>query len=114
MSLLCSLDTGVVEHTADDQRAAQNLQSFGDLVEQKDCQNGCHDRFAQLGCGHKGRGEELQAPAEDAVAQNGGEDGKQCAYHNGTETVVEKSVTLYQTGSNQNGGTSNELTDAVK
>jgi len=71
------LDSGVPEDAAQDQDAAQNLEHRGDLPKEEGGEGRCHHRLAELGGGHEGGGEVLQAPAEDAVAQNGGKQAQQ-------------------------------------
>ena len=60
----------VIQNTAKDQNTTQKLQRYRCFSKQKRCQDRRNHRFAELGGRHKGRGEILQAPAENTVSQN--------------------------------------------
>ena len=103
-SIALPLDPGVPAHAAEDQNAAQDLQGSGDLRKEE---GGHHRRghgLAELGGGDEGGGEEFQAPAEDAVAQNGGENRQQRAHQNGAGAVGEEVLALDGAGGHQHGG----------
>ena len=50
---------------------------------------------------YKRGGEIFQAPAENAVAQNGGEQAQQQAHHRGADAVAEEPDSLDQAGGHQ-------------
>ena len=101
---LFGFQAGVIQHTAQDQHAAQDLQQGRDLGKEEGCEDCSHHRLAELGGRDKGGGEVFQAPTEDAVAQDGGEDGQQKADDRGAEAVFQRSVALNQAGKHQHGG----------
>ena len=83
---------GIGEDAAKDQSAAQQLHGRRDLFKQEERQDCRHHRLAELGGGYKGGGKELQAPAENAVAQDGGEDRQQEAHDPGAWAVGKEAL----------------------
>ena len=107
MDLLLALllNPGVPADTAQNQGTAQKLQRDGDFSEEKSG-HGCRGhRLAELGGRNKRRGEEFQAPAENAVTQNCGEDGQKRANKDGAGAVAEQLMALDSAGQHKHCGT---------
>ena len=78
----------VIKYTADNQSTAENLQHTWNFTKEENGKDGGNNRFTQLRCRNEGRGEVFQAPAENAVPQNGWKDSKEKTYQHGPKSMA--------------------------
>ena len=85
------------------QAAAQDLNQGRDLTEEESRKHRRHCRLQQFRCGHKSRGEILQTPAENTVAENGREDCQQQTDNQCADIIRKQVIALYCTHTYQYG-----------